>query len=92
MFVDSKIIYSKMKHGFFDGTIKYDLVSTPITFGIGIDIFKGKVFFNGDLISPKTGSSSIIWKHCPVLSILTYFNVGTSMRPVMVSRKSKWED
>ncbi len=42
MFVDSKIIYSKMKHGFFDGTIKYDLVSTPITFGIGIDIFKGK--------------------------------------------------
>jgi hypothetical protein len=42
MFVDSKVIYSRMNHGFFDGTIKYDLVSTPITFGLGIDVFSGK--------------------------------------------------
>lgn len=42
MFVDSKIIYSKMKHGFFDGSVEYNLVSAPITFGIGIDIFSGK--------------------------------------------------
>ena len=42
MFVDSKVIYSKYKHGFFDGTINYDLVSTPVTFGLGIDVFSGK--------------------------------------------------
>lgn len=42
MFVDSKVIYSKMEHGFFDGTVKYDLISTPITFGVGIDVFSGK--------------------------------------------------
>jgi hypothetical protein len=42
VFVDSKAIYSKMDHGFFDGNIKYDLVSTPVTFGLGIDIFTPK--------------------------------------------------
>lgn len=42
MFVDSKVIYSKMDHGFFDGTVNYDLVSTPVTFGVGIDVFSGK--------------------------------------------------
>ena len=42
LFVDSKVIYSKLNHGFFDGTVKYDLISTPVTFGIGVDVFSGK--------------------------------------------------
>jgi hypothetical protein len=42
LFVDQKTIYSKMEHGFYDGTINYNLRSTPTTFGIGIDIFTKK--------------------------------------------------
>jgi hypothetical protein len=42
LFVDQKTIYSKMQHGFYDGTIDYNLRSTPTTFGIGIDLFTKK--------------------------------------------------
>jgi len=42
MFVDYKANYAKMKHAFYDGTVEYDLVMTPITFGLGIDVFSGK--------------------------------------------------
>ena len=39
LFVDQKTIYSKVEHGFYDGTANYNLVETPTTFGIGIDLF-----------------------------------------------------
>jgi hypothetical protein len=42
MFVDQKVIFSKTKHGFYDGTAEYNLISTPLTFGIGIDLFSKK--------------------------------------------------
>jgi hypothetical protein len=42
MFVDYKANYAKMKHAFYDGTVEYDLIMTPVTFGLGIDVFSGK--------------------------------------------------
>lgn len=42
LFVDHKVIYSKLETGFLDGKANYDLVSTPLTFGVGIDIFTKK--------------------------------------------------
>jgi hypothetical protein len=42
MFVDHKTIFSKIKHGFYNGTIEYNLRATPITFGIGVDLFSPK--------------------------------------------------
>ena len=42
LFIDQKTIYSKVKHGFYDGTIDYNLIETPTTFGIGIDLFSKK--------------------------------------------------
>jgi hypothetical protein len=42
LFVDQKTIVSKMHHGFYDGTIDYNLRATPTTFGVGIDLFTKK--------------------------------------------------
>jgi hypothetical protein len=42
LFIDQKTIYSKMQHGFYDGTVNYNLRATPTTFGIGIDVFTKK--------------------------------------------------
>jgi hypothetical protein len=42
IFVDNKAIYSKVEHGFYDGTIKYNLLSIPTTFGLGINLFDSK--------------------------------------------------
>jgi len=42
LFVDQKTIWSKMEHEFYDGTINYNLRSSPVTFGVGIDIFTKK--------------------------------------------------
>jgi hypothetical protein len=39
VFAEHKVLYSNIKTAFLDGTIKYDLVSTPLTFGVGIDLF-----------------------------------------------------
>ncbi len=39
LFVDQKYLYAKVHHGFYDGTIDYDLKATATTFGIGIDLF-----------------------------------------------------
>lgn len=39
VFAEHKVLYSKIETAFLDGTAKYDLVSTPLTFGVGIDIF-----------------------------------------------------
>lgn len=42
LFIDQKTVFSKLKHGFYDGTIEYNLNYSPTTFGIGIDLFKPK--------------------------------------------------
>jgi hypothetical protein len=42
LFIDQKTIFQKIEHGFYDGTINYNLRSTPTTFGIGIDLFTHK--------------------------------------------------
>jgi hypothetical protein len=42
LFIDHKVIYSNIETGFLDGKIDYDLVSSPLTFGVGIDIFTKK--------------------------------------------------
>jgi hypothetical protein len=39
LFVDHKTIYSKISHGYLDGTAEYDLRMSPVTFGVGIDLF-----------------------------------------------------
>ncbi len=39
LFIDSKVMVQKLEHGFYDGTVDYNLVSIPTTFGIGIDLF-----------------------------------------------------
>jgi hypothetical protein len=39
VFAEHKVLYSNIKTAFLDGTVKYDLVSTPLTFGVGIDLF-----------------------------------------------------
>jgi hypothetical protein len=42
LFLDQKTIYSRIQHGFYDGTIDYNLRSTPTTFGVGVDLFTKK--------------------------------------------------
>ncbi len=42
LFVDNKYILAKIQHGFYDGTIDYNLKSTATTFGVGIDLFTKK--------------------------------------------------
>ncbi len=42
IFIDHKTTFAKMHHSFGEGTIDYNLRYTPITFGIGIDLFSGK--------------------------------------------------
>jgi hypothetical protein len=42
IFIDNKAIYSKVEHGFYDGTMKYNLLSIPTTFGFGINLFDKK--------------------------------------------------
>ena len=39
VFVDQKMIFSRRHHEFLDGTADYNLRMTPITVGIGIDLF-----------------------------------------------------
>lgn len=38
LFVDQKVIFSRIKHGFFDGTASYNLQQTPTTFGVTVDL------------------------------------------------------
>ena len=42
VFVDHKTIYNNMHHDFYDGTADYNLRMSPVTIGVGIDIFSGK--------------------------------------------------
>lgn len=42
LFIDQKMMRSNLKHGFYDGTIEYNLNYNPITFGVGIDLFTKK--------------------------------------------------
>jgi hypothetical protein len=42
LFLDHKIIFSNVETGFLDGKINYNLISTPLTFGLSIDIFTKK--------------------------------------------------
>lgn len=44
VFVDQKLNYSKVKHGFADanGSAEYNMLFMPVTFGIGIDLYKTK--------------------------------------------------
>ena len=42
VFIDHKVIFSDVHHGFLDGSVDYSLRATPITFGIGIDLFPRK--------------------------------------------------
>ena len=42
LFIDQKYIHSKIEHGFYDGTVSYDLNSTATTFGVGIDLYSKK--------------------------------------------------
>jgi hypothetical protein len=42
IFVDQKALYSKIEHGFYDGTVNYNLLMVPTSFGIGIDLFSKK--------------------------------------------------
>ena len=39
LFVDQKAMRSNLKHGFYDGSIEYNLKYNPVTFGVGIDLF-----------------------------------------------------
>ena len=39
IFIDQKVLIQKLSHGFYDGTVDYNLVSVPTTFGISIDLF-----------------------------------------------------
>lgn len=41
-FIDQKFTYTKMKQGFLDGTVTYDQISSPVTFGVSIDLFSKK--------------------------------------------------
>ncbi len=40
VFIDQKTIYSNVKHAFYDGTISYELRLNPVTFGLGIDLYR----------------------------------------------------
>jgi hypothetical protein len=42
LFIDQKFTYSKMNQGFLDGSVNYNLVSSPVTFGVAIDLFSKK--------------------------------------------------
>lgn len=42
LFIDQKFTYSKMNQGFLDGSVNYDLVTSPVTFGVAIDLFSKK--------------------------------------------------
>lgn len=42
IFLDHKTIYSKMNHEFLGGTAEYNLRYSPVTFGVGIDLFSNK--------------------------------------------------
>jgi hypothetical protein len=42
LFIDHKILFSNIETGFLDGKINYNLISAPLTFGVGIDIFTKK--------------------------------------------------
>lgn len=38
LFVDQKVVFSKIEHGFMEGTAAYNMQYTPTTFGISIDL------------------------------------------------------
>ena len=42
LFVDQKANFANLKHGFYDGTIEYNLNYNTVTFGVGIDLFTKK--------------------------------------------------
>lgn len=42
VFIDQKFTYTKMKQGFLDGSVTYDQVSSPVTFGVALDLFSKK--------------------------------------------------
>ena len=42
LFVDHKTIINHLEHGFYDGTVEYNLRSSPLTFGIGFQVFNKK--------------------------------------------------
>jgi len=42
MFVDQKVTVSKLQHGFLDGTASYNMLYSPITFGLSFQIYQQK--------------------------------------------------
>ena len=38
LFVDQKMVFSKIEHGFMEGTASYNMQYTPTTFGVSIDL------------------------------------------------------
>jgi hypothetical protein len=42
LFVDQKVTTSRLTHGFMDGEASYRMIYSPITFGVGFNIYKNK--------------------------------------------------
>jgi hypothetical protein len=42
LFVDQKVTASKLKHGSLDGTASYNMLYSPITFGLSFQIYQQK--------------------------------------------------
>jgi hypothetical protein len=40
LFVDQKVSGSRLKHGFMDGEASYNMIYSPVTFGVGLNIYK----------------------------------------------------
>jgi hypothetical protein len=42
LFVDQKVTASKLKHGFMDGEASYQMLYSPVTFGVGFNIYRDR--------------------------------------------------
>lgn len=42
VFLDQKLTYSHLKHGFLDGTAEYNMKYNQVTIGVGLDLYRSK--------------------------------------------------
>ena len=48
-------------------------------------VWKGKVWYNGDLAEVSKGSNKYTWGHCSLHEVLDYFSVGKNGQVVLVT-------